>query len=156
MPVAQHRPQIPPGLATVIMRCIEKHPSDRWQSADDLHNALEPYSMTSGASAPMPPVPRKRFRWTPQRIAVAAGIVGIVGAGFIASTFAFRNEGPALAVASTKQLANAPDLEILPSISHDGKLVAYSIAFRDSYRLVVRQVGGDVELGRFEDFLYRT
>jgi serine/threonine-protein kinase len=142
MPVAQHRPQIPPGLATVIMRCIEKHPSDRWQSADDLHNALEPYSMTSGASAPMPPVPRKRFRWTPQRIAVAAGIVGIIGAGFIASTFAFRNEGPALAVASTKQLANAPDLEILPSISHDGKLVAYSIAFRDSYRLVVRQVGG--------------
>src|SRR4029079_11246200 len=129
MPVTQHRPQIPPGLAAVIMPCIEKHPSDRWQSADDLHNALEPYSMTSGASVPsMVPV-KKSFRWTPQRIAVAAGIVGVVGAGFIASTFAFRRESPALIVSNTKQLANAPELEILPSISPDGNLVACTSAF---------------------------
>ncbi len=142
MPVTQHRPQIPPGLAAVIMRCIEKHPSDRWQSADDLHNALEPYSMTSGASVPsMVPV-KKSFRWTPQRIAVAAGIVGVVGAGFIASTFAFRRESPALIVSNTKQLANAPELEILPSISPDGKLVAYNVAFNDRYQLFVRQIGG--------------
>ncbi|HZI99490.1 MAG TPA: protein kinase, partial [Gemmatimonadaceae bacterium] len=142
MPVTQHRPQIPPGLATVIMRCIEKHPSDRWQNADDLHNALEPYSVTSGASAPaMTPVKRP-FRWTPQRIAVAAGIVGIVGAGFIASTFAFRRQSPALLVSNTKQLANAPELEILPSISPDGKLVAYSAAGEGGYKVVVRQIGG--------------
>jgi serine/threonine-protein kinase len=143
MPVAQHRPQLPPGLATVIMRCIEKHPSDRWQNADDLHAALEPYSMTSGASAPSIAPVKKPFRWTPQRIAVAAGIVGVVGAGFIASTFAFRRESPALIVSNTKQLANAPELEILPSISPDGKFVAYSTTRNDgSYQLVVRQIGG--------------
>ncbi|HKY96709.1 MAG TPA: protein kinase, partial [Gemmatimonadaceae bacterium] len=143
MPVTQHRPQIPPGLAAVIMRCIEKHPSDRWQSADDLHNALEPYSVTSGASAPMSPVSvKKPFRWTPQRIAVAAGIVGVVAAGFIASTFAFRHESPALIVSNTKQLANAPELEILPSVSPDGNFVAYNVAFEATYRLVVRQLGG--------------
>jgi len=142
MPVTQHRPQLPPGLATVIMRAIEKHPSDRWQSADDMHDALEPYSVTSGASAPIPVVIKKPFRWTPQRIAVAAGIVGIIGAGFIASTFAFRNNGSTLIVENTKQLANAPDLEILPSISPDGKLVAYNIAVPGGYKLLVRQVGG--------------
>src|SRR5690349_10125741 len=49
-PVAQHRPQIPPGLASVIMRCIEKRASDRFQNADDLYAALEPYSVTSGST----------------------------------------------------------------------------------------------------------
>jgi serine/threonine-protein kinase len=142
MPVAQHRPQLPPGLATAIMRAIEKHPSDRWQSADDMHDALEPYSVTSGASAPIPVIVRKSFRWTPQRIAVAAGIIGIVATGFIASTFAFRRESPALIVANTKQLANAPDLEILPSISPDGKLVAYNVPAGNRYKLFVRQIGG--------------
>jgi Tol biopolymer transport system component len=143
MPVTQHRPQIPPGLATVIMRCIEKHPSDRWQTADDLHDALEPYAVTSGASVPsMAPV-KKPFRWTPQRIAVAAGVVGVIGTGFIASTIAFRREAPALIVSNTKQLANAPELEILPSISPDGKFVAYNVANENGgYRLVVRQIGG--------------
>ena len=143
MSVTQHRPQIPPGLASLIMRCIEKHPSDRWQSADDLHAALEPYAMTSGASVPSMAPAKKPFRWTPQRIAVAAGIVGVVGAGFIASTFAFRGESPALIISNTKQLANAPELEILPSISPDGKFVAYNAVNADGrYQLVVRQIGG--------------
>lgn len=142
-PVTQHRPQIPPGLAALIMRCIEKHPSDRWQTADDLHAALEPYSMTSGASAPMSPVVvKKPFRWTPQRIAVAAGIVGVIGAGFIASTFAFRRDRPGLIVSNTKQLANTPDLEVLPSISPDGKVVAYTARNGGNATLLARQVEG--------------
>ena len=142
MPVAQHRPQLPPGLATVIMRCIEKHPSDRWQSADDLHAALEPYSVTSGASMPsMAPV-KKPFRWTPQRIAVAAGIIGVIGAGFIASTFAFRSNGPVYAIGDTKQLTNNAGLEVQPSISPDGRTIAYAQASKSGYRIYLRQGSG--------------
>jgi serine/threonine-protein kinase len=55
--ITQHRPQLPPGLASVIMRCLEKHSSDRFQTAEDLHAALEPYSMTSGATAPSQAAP---------------------------------------------------------------------------------------------------
>ncbi len=140
--VTQHRPQLPPGLVTVIMRCIEKHPSDRWQSAEDLHAALEPYSVTSGASMPsMAPI-KKPFRWTPQRIAVAAAVVGIVATGLIASTIAFRGDRSTLTVASTKQVTNAPGLEILPSISPDGKLVAYSVTSGQGASLYVRQLSG--------------
>src|SRR6185503_120529 len=81
--VAQHRPQLPPGLAAIIMRAIEKRPADRWQSAEEMHDALEPYVTASGASAPVPAA-RKPFAWTPQRIAVAAGIVGVIAAGLFA------------------------------------------------------------------------
>jgi serine/threonine protein kinase/Tol biopolymer transport system component len=142
-PVSQHRPQLPPGLAQAIMRCLEKHPSDRWQSADDLHSALEPYSFTSGASAPHAPVSvRKSFRWTPQRIAVAAGIVGVIGAGFIASTFAFRKNAPSIVAGNTKQVTNLSGLEIHPAISPDGRMVAYAAGSFENYRIYVRQISG--------------
>ena len=143
MPVAQHRPQLPPGLASVIMRCLEKHPSDRWQNADDLHSALESYAMTSGATAPSEAVAiRKPFRWTPQRIAVAAGIVGVVAAGLVASTFAFRANRESLVVGTTRQMTNADGLEVHPAISPDGRMIAYAAGPWDKSRLYVRQLSG--------------
>jgi Tol biopolymer transport system component len=145
VPVAQHRPQIPPGLATVIMRCIEKRASDRFQSADDLYAALEPYSVTSGATAPTTALPaaRKPFRWTPQRIAVAAGIAGVVVMGFIASTFAFKNNSPAYIVGDTRQVTNFETLEVQPSISPDGRTVAYAAGNPNgTFRIWLRQMSG--------------
>ena len=143
-PVAQHRPQIPPGLASVIMRCIEKRPSDRFQNADDLYAALEPYSVTSGSTAPTTAVraAKKPFRWTPQRIAVAAGIIGVVVMGFIASTFAFKGNKPSLIVGNTKQVTNLTGLEIHPAISPDGRMVAYAAGSFETYRIYVRQLSG--------------
>jgi serine/threonine-protein kinase len=144
-PVAQHRPQIPPGLASVIMRCIEKRASDRFQNADDLYAALEPYSVTSGSTAPTTAVRavEKPFRWTPQRIAVAAGIAGVVVMGFIASTFAFKNNSPAYVIGETKQVTNFPNLEVQPSISPDGRTIAYAAGNASGiYRIFVRQISG--------------
>jgi Tol biopolymer transport system component len=141
-PITQQRPQLPAGLAAAIMRCIEKRPSDRFQSAEELHSALEPYAMTSGATAPSEAIARKPFQWTPQRIAVAAGIVGLVAAGVIASTVAFRHSGQALIVGNTRQVTNAQGLEILPRVSPDGKLVAYSVANGQSYQTYVKQISG--------------
>ncbi len=141
-PVAQHRPQLPPGLAAVIMRCIEKHPSDRWQSANDLHAALEPYATTSGATAPSQAISKRPFRWTPQRIAVAAGIVGLIATALIASTIAFRRGGQSYATSNTRQVTNAAGLEVHPAISPDGRMVAYIVGPSDRSRLYVRQLSG--------------
>jgi serine/threonine-protein kinase len=44
-PVTQHRPEIPATLANVIMRCLEKDPANRWQTANDVLVALS--SVTS-------------------------------------------------------------------------------------------------------------
>jgi serine/threonine-protein kinase len=143
-PVTHYRPQIPAGLASVIMRAIEKRPSDRFQTADEMHASLEPYTVTSGATAPTLAIPsaKKPFRWTPQRIAVAAGIAGVVVTGFIASTFAFRANGPAYVIGNTKQLTNNTGLEVQPSISPDGRTIAFAQTATRGFRIYLRQISG--------------
>jgi tetratricopeptide (TPR) repeat protein/tRNA A-37 threonylcarbamoyl transferase component Bud32 len=43
-PVTHRRPAVPDGLADMVMRCLEKNPSDRWQSAADLRAHLDAYA----------------------------------------------------------------------------------------------------------------
>jgi eukaryotic-like serine/threonine-protein kinase len=40
-PLVEARPSVPPALAAIIMRCLEKRPADRWQSAAELLDAFE-------------------------------------------------------------------------------------------------------------------
>ena len=47
-PVARHRPSIPMGLANLVMRCLEKKPADRWQSAEELLARLDTLATPSG------------------------------------------------------------------------------------------------------------
>jgi serine/threonine-protein kinase len=41
MPVTQHRPDVPAGLADLTMRCLEKKPEARFQTSDDALQYLE-------------------------------------------------------------------------------------------------------------------
>jgi serine/threonine-protein kinase len=43
-PLAELRPSVPPALAALVMRCLEKRPADRWQSTADLLHTLESFS----------------------------------------------------------------------------------------------------------------
>lgn len=40
-PIDQVRPTVPPALAAVLMRCLEKRPADRWQSAEEVLRQLD-------------------------------------------------------------------------------------------------------------------
>jgi serine/threonine-protein kinase len=51
-PVTRFRPSVPPSLAALVMRCLEKRPADRWQSADELLHQLESMATPSGGMAP--------------------------------------------------------------------------------------------------------
>ena len=141
-PIIQHRPHLPPDLAAVVMRCLEKRPSDRWQTADELHRALEPHAVTSGTSASVGASASKAFQWTPQRIAVAAGIIGLIATGLIASTFAFRRDTPSVAVDNTRQVTSNIGLEVHPAISPDGRFIAYATGTKSGFRIFVRQLSG--------------
>src|SRR5690348_10552519 len=50
-PVTKYRPTTPPGLEALIMRCLEKRPADRFQSANEILEQLEPMTTPSGGSA---------------------------------------------------------------------------------------------------------
>jgi len=52
------REPIPPGLAQVVARCLEKAPEARWQSGEALARALAPYAQAAGAvTQPVEPLP---------------------------------------------------------------------------------------------------
>ena len=36
-PVTAHRPSVPAAVAALVMRCLEKRPADRWQTAAEVH-----------------------------------------------------------------------------------------------------------------------
>ncbi len=51
-PVSKYRDACPSELEAIIMRCLAKRASDRWQSADELLHALEPFAVSSGGITP--------------------------------------------------------------------------------------------------------
>jgi serine/threonine protein kinase len=65
VPIQRLRPDIPATLATAVMRALEKQPSDRWQTGDELRRAL--------AGEALPARRDRRF----QRRIMAAAAVGL-------------------------------------------------------------------------------
>jgi tetratricopeptide (TPR) repeat protein/tRNA A-37 threonylcarbamoyl transferase component Bud32 len=51
-PVTKHRGTVPPALAQLVMRCLEKKAADRWQSAEELLPQLEALTTPSGGITP--------------------------------------------------------------------------------------------------------
>lgn len=63
-------PRVPPGLAAVIRRCLEKEPARRYQRAGEVRAALEALDSASATDLPPAAVPRRR-RWMAAAAAAA-------------------------------------------------------------------------------------
>ncbi|MEO8227524.1 MAG: bifunctional serine/threonine-protein kinase/formylglycine-generating enzyme family protein [Gemmatimonadota bacterium] len=76
-PLAAARTDIPASLAAAVMRCLEKDPANRWQSADDLLRELEVAAppATGGPDA----VQRSRLRRVLAAAAAAAVLFAVWG-----------------------------------------------------------------------------
>jgi hypothetical protein len=49
----QFRPELPRALATVVQRCLEKQPTERFKSYDELRQALAPFRSEAPTPAPL-------------------------------------------------------------------------------------------------------
>ena len=75
-PLQEVRRDVPGSLAAVVMRCLEKNPADRWQSAGEILTRLE--SMASPTGAAIAPAPA-RFRLA-RKLAMAGTAVVVLAA----------------------------------------------------------------------------
>ena len=81
LPVAERH--IPPALARIVNRCLEKNPAGRFQSARDLAFALDALTSSTGPVAATTVTGREgsRVRSIPFAAAAAALIAGVLAAG---------------------------------------------------------------------------
>ncbi|MFC1639445.1 protein kinase [Gemmatimonadota bacterium] len=135
-PVTKYRESVPPALAGLVMKCLEKKAADRWQSAEELLPQLEALATPSGGVTPtgMMPVDRlAKRRW------MMMGAVTAATAVIVVVVVLSRLLGPSLVTIATsnfRAVTSEPGLEWHPALSPDGSQVAY-VARRGSRQSVV-------------------
>jgi len=144
-------PGLPRHLSRILRHCLAKDPEDRTQSARDVRNQLVDLrrEMDSGAleirGAAAMAAPGPRGRWW---LAVASGVAILAVTALAVLLFRSRNETPgpgnrAAPVEGTQvKLTDLPGEEVMPSISPDGKFVAFAGRAAGNWDIYVQRVGG--------------
>ncbi len=86
-PLTSKRNSVPPVLADILMRCLEKAPADRWQRAEDVLHQLEAIGTPSGGitpthTRPMAATGARAVSGGRRMLIGAAAAVVLLGAGF--------------------------------------------------------------------------
>jgi eukaryotic-like serine/threonine-protein kinase len=131
-PISRESAAVPRELERVIARCLRKDPERRFQTAQDVRNALEDLreeilrdEMTSGSMSA--PVIAARQRKSPTWLmwALAGGLVA-AGAGVWLLAPGHKPEDRATAPLTVRPLANLPGQKQLPIFSADGNEVVFA------------------------------
>jgi serine/threonine-protein kinase len=111
-----HRVGIGPELAEVVMKCLEKDPNDRWQSAEEVLQRLDAAVTPTGGSTPVPTMAIPRAARLPKKgrvitfVAVlAAALLLAVGWMLRGPTSSVRPDRPVLVVLPFENLGPDED-----------------------------------------------
>ncbi len=143
VPVETRRPAVPPALAALIMRCLEKRPADRFQTAAELLPLLEALTSPSGGTTPLGTAPYQAMARRPgRRLAYAAGVVVVVALMAWLASRAFKSSPPTIEISNIRQVTREAEPEIHVAISPDGGEVAYESGYPGHTHIMVRDVSG--------------
>jgi eukaryotic-like serine/threonine-protein kinase len=138
-PLLALRPSCPPILAQLVMRCLQKKPSDRPQAADELLPILETVATPSGGVTPTETRPTSAV---PRRRWVAAAAIGILVLAAVGAILLRPAPRGTVSLGRQSRITDAPGLETDPVISPDGRLIAYAAGPYFQSHIYVRQLGG--------------
>jgi len=142
-PIVGHRSNVPPELAEVIERCLEKRPADRPQSAQELREQLEIAALDSGSARAATRGSARAASNSRRRIALT--LTGVAAVILLASLLASRyitGSRDEFEFGETRQITNDPGIEVMPAISPDGQLIAYAGGVPARMGIFVRQAKG--------------
>lgn len=122
-PIRARRSDVPPPLAVIIMRCLEKEPAQRPKSATELLRMFDSPDVTSGDFV----VPA-RSTWTPRRVIgwSAAGALALAAAG--ATFWPARNDAGVPAPRPAEIAALGPSIEVSSFVAIGGDSAAGAAA----------------------------
>jgi Tol biopolymer transport system component len=139
--LSQHSASIPPAITRVLAHCLEKEPSERFQSARDIAFHLESVSDIGSGPVRVPvSAPQWRARWVPLALVASLALAAGFGVGRSRTTVA-----PAPLV-SVHRLTELRGLEEAPAISPDGRSVAFTTYAGNKRQIWVRLVSGGTAL----------
>jgi Tol biopolymer transport system component len=154
--ITELNPRVPRELARVIRRCLEKDPERRLDSAKDLRNDLEDIKreLDSGelrlaARAATDTHGRGRRPW----LLVAAGVALIVVATAVFWWWIGRRSpaGGAPPAVNFVQLTSLRGVEAFPSLSPDGKWLAYTGDAAGNWDIYLQSISGQNPINLTKD-----
>jgi serine/threonine protein kinase len=132
-PPSSLRAELNPNLDALILRCLEKDPELRFQTAGDLRSAC------LGLSRDPAPPPR-RSRWRGRAAAVAVVCLGAAAIWYFARVTAAEPASPL--PTRFQRLTNSPGEESSPSLSADGKQLVYASRRSGNWDIYFQRTGG--------------
>ncbi|HSF17632.1 MAG TPA: protein kinase [Vicinamibacteria bacterium] len=126
-----------PELRLALRRCLAKDPRSRWRSAGDLAQVLQ-----DSATATSPVAEARGRDAIPWKWVALLALAAVAALALLWIRDRSKPRAPSSPVLSYRSLTQAAGMEVEPSLSPDGRLVAYSSNTDGDWDIYVARVAG--------------